>query len=285
MKFKNISEYKILAPTKNKEAKKEYWETAIGLQQVDKLQPSGYLIELAKENIEGNISNRDVKRALETYYSKEAKRKEESYECDMVSQRIVELLEQDAFTFSPAQLKSIHRYLFQDILKDDYVGKFRSLNISKNEEILNGDTVKYGNYFAIEDLLDYDFKQEKGSTYSEQPTKEEIRNLAEFTSSIWQVHPFMEGNTRTTAVFIAMYLRSKGFEINNTPFKSNSQYFRNALVRCNYTNLKYTIRPTIEYLLKFFQNLFYDNKNILNENELYCQFHGVESELGKDTDM
>ena len=126
-------------------------------------------------------------------------------------------------------LCEIHKYLFDDIY--DFAGKFRTYNISKKEPILNGESVKYANYFMITDTFQYDFEEEKEYDYLSCDEFELINHIAKFTSAIWQVHAFGEGNTRTTAVFIERYLNSIGFPINNDMFQQHAQYFRNALVK------------------------------------------------------
>ena len=85
---------------------------------------------------------------------------------------------------------------------------------------------------------------------------------------IWQIHPFGEGNTRATAVFIIKYLYTLGFVTNNDLFEQNSKYFRNALVRANYQNLNQDIYYTMEYLNKFFGNLLLGEKNLLDNREM-----------------
>ena len=121
-------------------------------------------------------------------------------ECVLVSLRIANILEDKSFGFSPITLKNIHKYLFKDIY--DFAGKYRNYNITKKEDILNGDTVKYVNYQEIESYYEYDFKEEKEFDYSKLKNNDElIEHIVKFTSSIWQVHAFGEGNTRTTAVF------------------------------------------------------------------------------------
>ena len=72
---------------------------------------------------------------------------------------------------------------------------------------------------------------------------------------MWQIHPFCEGNTRTTAVFLIKYLRTFGFNINDKVFSEKSWYFRNSLVRANYKNFAKNIFEDISYLEKFFYNL------------------------------
>ena len=228
---------------KFKLTKKSNWEVAIGLNEVDSLKPSKYLIELMQDSIEGKKSYKEVENALYSYY-KELDPNDEAIlqteECDLVSVRIVQLLENGSFKFSPITLKTIHRALFKDLFKGElerYVGEFRDYNISKKEPILGGDSVIYSDYNDLMDILTYDF-----------------------TSSIWQVHPFCEGNTRTTAVFIIKYLRSLGYNVNNDLFKENSLYFRNALVLSNYSDVSRNIRPDFKYLESFFEKLLIDSK-------------------------
>lgn len=268
--YKNpISTYEVKSASKDAKERKEYWNTGIGLNQVDGLEPSSYLIDLAKKNIEGEINTEEVKQMLAEYY-KDNVEKNRHYECDIVSTRIVELLDQGCFTFSPQMLKSIHKYLFEGVFEKEIVGVFRKNNITKKESILNGDTVNYGNWNMIDDLYGYDFEQEKEYHYSYPITEKQLKHLADFVSRIWQVHPFMEGNTRTTAVFIELYLRSMGYDVNNDMFKSHAVYFRGALVRSNYRNVKTGVTETDEFLYKFFANLLKEGEYKLDERDLVC---------------
>lgn len=261
--------YQVKNDTRDAAVRKEYWNAAIGMNQVDGLKPSEYLINLAKNNIEGTLQTKEVESLIKTYHA-ENRETEEYYECDLVSTRIVQLLDQGSFTFSPQMLKSIHKYLFTDIFPDEIVGIFRNYNITKSEPILNGDTVIYGNWNMIGDLYEYDFSQEKGYRYKYPIDQKQIEHLSDFVSRIWQVHPFGEGNTRTTAVFTELYLRSMGFDVNNDMFKEHSAYFRGALVRSNYRNVKTNVDITYEYLNRFFSNLLAGTSYILQEKELYC---------------
>lgn len=285
LKYNNpIISYEIKNVTKDAEKRKEYWSTGIGLNQVDGLSPSGYLLELAKKNIEGEVGTEEIKDLLATHYEQN-EHSEEHYECDLVSTRIVELLEQECFTFSPQMLKSIHKYLFKGIFPDEIVGQFRDCNITKSEPILNGNTVNYGNWNMIDDLYTYDFEQEKGYKYTYPIDSKQIKHLADFVSRIWQVHPFREGNTRTTAVFTELYLRSMGFDVNNEMFKNHSLYFRGALVRSNYRNVKENVDVTYEYLQKFFSNLLANTEYMLDENTLYCNKKSIEKENFQKQEM
>ena len=245
------------------------WDMAIGLQEVDNLKPSKYLEKLVVDNIEGNKSIYEVEDELKKYYTeRDLKNKtiEEEYECDLVSTRIVQLLSMDNFELSKEHLKYIHEYLFKDIY--DFNGKFREVNFSKPEIILNKDSVAYGDYKLIDNSIDYDISLEHDKNYNDMNIVDVIKNITMFTSSIWQIHPFREGNTRTTAVFIQKYLISLGYNVDNSMFKDKSIYFRNALVRSNYFNNKLNIKEDNSYLIKFYENLLLGKNNNLHSKDL-----------------
>ncbi|MGL4534145.1 MAG: Fic family protein, partial [Fusobacteriaceae bacterium] len=189
-----------------------------------------------------------------------------------VSTRIAKLLEDRAFVFSPIQLKSIHRKLFSELLldeRDNSIGEYRKYNISKKEPVLNGDTVIYGEYSTIEEFLKYDFENESSKNYSEMSLEKQIKSLTRFISAIWQIHPFIEGNTRTVAVFTQKYLLSMGYNVNNDLFRANSIYFRNALVASNYSNIPKKVSPNFEYLEEFFLKLLSDRTVELKEIRIF----------------
>ena len=246
------------------------WDMAIGLQQVDNLKPSKYLIDLASNNINGNLAIEDVLKELNTYYiENESKINHNELECDFVSTRIVELLNKDGFELSVDYLKYIHKYLFQDVYK--FNGEFRKYDFSKHEKILNNDSVAYGDYNTINESLEYDITKEKTKNYKEMNIVEVINNITEFSSSIWQIHPFREGNTRTTALFIEKYLNSLGYKVDNSLFKDKSIYFRNALVRSNYYNNYLNINNNNTYLVRFYENLLLGKKHNLNSKDLIVE--------------
>ena len=182
------------------------WDMAIGLQEVDNLKPSKYLENLLEENVAGNLTIDDVKKALKEYYIEKENENvinHNELECDFVSTRIVELLNEDLFELSVDYLKYVHKYLFQDVY--EFAGKFRKIDFSKYEKILNNDSVSYGDCNTLTESLEYDISLEKDKNYKEMGIVEVINNITKFSSNIWQVHPFREGNTRTTAVFIEKY--------------------------------------------------------------------------------
>ena len=139
-------------------------------------------------------------------------------------------------------------------------------------QVLNGNTVFYASYDSIKDTLDYDFGQEKAFSYEGLAPAQAITHIAKFTAGIWQIHPFCEGNTRTTAVFILKYLRTFGFSVSNDVFAENSWYFRNALVRANYNDFKSNISATVKYLELFFENLLLGYHNELKNRYLHVDY-------------
>lgn len=244
------------------------WQTAIGLQDVDKLSPSDYLVHTAKENIEGNITIEKAKQLIDDYYIENIKHLPgRTEEADKVAVRIAEILSEDSFVFSPTQYISIHKRLFTGIYS--HAGKFRDYNISKKEWVLNGASVMYGGALELRDTLEYDFQIERDFSYADLDMNEIIKHLALFVSRLWQIHIFGEGNTRTTAVFFIKYLRSLGFKATNEIFAKNAWYFRNALVRANYNDLAKGIRSDIKYLELFLRNLLLDENNKLRNRYLH----------------
>ena len=244
------------------------WDMAIGLQEVDNLKPSKYLEKLLEENVSGNLTIKQVEEELREYYIEKDKKQElnqNELECDFVSTRIVELLQIDNFELSVDYLKYVHKYLFQDVY--EFAGEFRNIDFSKHEKILNNDSVAYGDCKTLKESLEYDIFLEKEKNYKDMNIVEVINNITKFSSSIWQVHPFREGNTRTTALFIEKYLISLGYEVDNTLFKDKSIYFRNALVRSNYFNNYLNVKEDNSYLVKFYESLLLGKNNNLHSQD------------------
>lgn len=257
----------------------EAWRVAIGLQQVDGLTPSDYLVDTAKQHINGEITIGEAKALIDSYYQSATTRHEvendRTEEADKVSVRIAELLSEKTFNFSPAQLTSIHRRLFDGIYK--LAGRIRDYNITKNEWVLNGETIYYADYTTISETLEYDMRAEREFSYAGLPVDEAIRHLMRFCANLWQIHAFCEGNTRTTAVFMIKYLRTLGFNVVNDMFAQNSWYFRNALVRANYSNLQKGITETTVYLEHFFRSMLLGEVHSFRNRELHIDWKNAET--------
>ena len=282
--MENFDEY-LRQGEPNRVEKAKVWKTAIGLQQVDGLKPSEYLIETAKQNIEGDITIDEVKKRIDSYYQQHpTKTKEDrTEEADKVSARIAEMLSEQTFTFSPVEYLSIHRRLFKGIY--EFAGKIRDYNITKKEWILNGETVLYASADSLKATLEYDFEREKKFSYKGLSEQEIIEHIAEFTSNFWQIHIFGEGNTRTTAIFLIKYLRKLGFKnVNNDLFADHSWYFRNCLVRANYEDLSKGINKTEKFLIRFLTNLLINGNYSLKNREMHILAETVNDTVKSQND-
>ena len=248
----------------------ENWKTAIGLQAVDGLQPSAYLIDVAKRNIEGEISLNETRKLIDSYYQSKTVRTpkdEDEEEADKVSANIAKILASKTFAFNTNGYVSLHRRIFEGVFK--HAGEIRQYDISKKEWVLEGDSVNYLTWEDLRRALDWDIEQEKNFSYKGLTDDEKIEHIAKFISGIWQIHAFREGNTRTTAIFTIQYLRSLGYEVNNEMFAKHSWYFRNALVRANYRNINKDIEYSPIYLVRFFRNLLLGESWVLKNRYLH----------------
>lgn len=267
------SEYKELQSNANLQKRKEYWEVAKGLQKVDGLETSKYLDEIIKDTTNGTYGSEVADEKIREYYATMDPKDPiyQSKEADLVAARITICLERDDFKFSPVMLKAIHRELFQDVLPYKWVGAYRVVNISKDEEVLNGASMKYSNWETISDYLQYDFDQEKDVRYNIPFTEDDIHRLSRFVSGIWQTHAFREGNTRTVSTFLIKYLRTIGIPTDNTPFQKHAKWFRDALVRSNYANIQEGIYPDFSYLERFFENVLMGAGHDLQSMGIQCK--------------
>ena len=256
------------------------WRTAIGLQDVDGLRVSEYLKETAVRHIEGDITIDEVREQLRSYYVNKTTHDAddaEKEEADRVAANITKLLNEQSFSLTPLEFLNIHRHLFEGIFK--HAGEIRPYDISKKEWVLQGDSVVYGRAADIHAALKYDIQTERDFSYKGLNTDEIISHVVDFVTLLWQNHPFREGNTRTTAVFVIKYLRSCGFKVNNELFADNSWYFRNALVRANYRNPQKGIQPDKSFLVKFFRNLLLGEDNELKNRYMLIGY----KDNGNDT--
>ena len=269
--FASFDEYLRQGEPSQKE-RAENWKTAIGLQAVDGLQPSAYLIDVAKRNIEGEISLDETRKLIDSYYQSKTVRTpkdEDEEEADKVSANIAKILASKTFAFNTNGYVSLHRRIFEGVFK--HAGEIRQYDISKKEWVLEGDSVNYLNWEDLRRALDWDIEQEKNFSYKGLTDDEKIEHIAKFISGIWQIHAFREGNTRTTAIFTIQYLRSLGYEVNNEMFAKHSWYFRNALVRANYRNIQKGIDYSPIYLVRFFRNLLLKDGWVLKNRYLHIQ--------------
>ena len=263
------------APEPGRRERAYAWATAIGLQDVDGLKPSKYLIATAKRHIEGEISQEDARRLVDEYYETKLghDEPEDAEEADKVSARMISIINTPGFRLSPEYYLGLHKQIFNGVFP--HAGKIRDVELTKREWVLNWDTVEYELSCMIEKSLEYDFDNEKKFKYKGLSEDAFIEHFASFISGIWQIHPFREGTTRTVALFAIKYLKSMRHEVTNDLFAEKSWYFRNALVRANYSNFKLNVDKTQLPLEEFFKVLIYGD-----EIELHNRFLRIGQEYG-----
>ncbi len=253
------------------------WETAIGMQAVDGLLPSKEFITLVTKSLtKSSISPSGLITLMRVGYYDNGSNEpidKDTMQADYVSTNIYHFLRKWYYYYPDLctleAFKEIHERLFRKTHEN--AGEFRRYNISKREWVLSGDTVKYGDCINIKSELEKCFTKAKKCSQMNQT--EMVKYLSELTSSIWQVHPFSEGNTRTTACFMISYILTvTDFPQIYDTFVDNSLYFRNALVRACYENSQYGIKPTTRYLERFYENLLFDKKNKLDNQQLHISY-------------
>lgn len=269
------SSYSAIEDLSSRSERIGYWQVAEGLQAVDGLATSPYLESVAQGHIDGDYDSSYAVSLVRRYYEeKESHLKGDGQEeADTVASRIVELLTKASFSFRPSMLKIIHGELFRDLIAPPYDFGFRDYNITKPESVLAGESVGYASYMMLDEDLFYDFNSfdYRGFMIDSSDPSGSLRQFERFISNIWQAHPFIEGNTRTTAVFTQLLLRSKGASVDNGQFAKHSLYFRNALVRANYASIDDGIEEDHSHLLRFFENLLLGTNHKLRNRDLYCE--------------
>lgn len=279
-------EYYIRAGEPKQRERAQNWATAIGLQAVDGLPTSEYLHEVARRNIEGEITIHEAQQLVKSYYVSRTKREDDARdteEGDLASAHITTLLSDPSFTFSVAGFTSIHQRIFNGVFK--HAGKFRDYDITKREWILRGATVTYSMASELRATVEYDLDREKAFEYKGLSQEEIITHITRFIADLWQIHPFCEGNTRTTAVFLIKYLRSKGYTLYNEPFRQHSWYFRNALVRANYNNLPKGITNDYTFLEHFLSNILLGTSYPLKNRYLHVDWKETEDTSASNTNL
>ena len=249
-------------------SRRHYWAVAIGLQDVDGLTVSRYLREVAASYIKGEATLAETGELVRAHHANGLDGA--SAEADLVSQRIAELLERGAFCLVPDILPKIHRHLFQDLDPNVYrPGQFKTERMVKQEGILNGDSVLYADPMAYDMSLRGAFASEAAKAYTTF-SADELKSFCHFTASLWRIHPFVKGNTRTVAVFSELYLNYLGFDVTNEPFGKHARFYRDALVRAMYRNAPAGVMPDDRFLIAFYENALGFAENDLSREDLIC---------------
>ena len=174
-------------------------------------------------------------------------------EADITGLAMTAIYDYKYYKFNTETLQDIHRNIFGQIF--DWAGEFRTIQMVKYEDVLVGDTVRYAYPKEIKKQLTVTMKEITKLKRIGNNDKDIVFRLVRIIASIWQTHPFREGNTRTVIVFAVLLAKSLGFEVEHELFKTNSSYVRNALVWASQG-----IYSKYEYL----ERIFFDA--ILGEN-------------------
>jgi len=224
--------YVVLDGTGTEQERADAWAVGFGLQAVDGLTPSSTVYALATEHISGRTSYAEVEQRLRRHYA-DSDPDDRQREADFSSARIARIIQTPGFGLAPAALKGIHREVFTDVYPDEWVGRWRTVAIGKPEPVLGGWTVEYAAPFLIEEMLADAFAKEEAIDWLPAEPRGAIDRVLRFISRIWQIHPFREGNTRTSATYAVLYMRHLGVDITNDPFAKRAEFFRDALVLDN----------------------------------------------------
>ena len=267
MRNNNFEDY-IKGLEEEKYYKGYLWDTAIGLLDAVGVETSEYLWEVARDSIYGDTKIHEVEQQVSAYYDQETWRsKDRSTEAaDRIAARIVTLLADPAFYFTPEHYMDIHKKLYGGLF--DYAGKVRNRDITRSEWVLGDKVVTYSDAGELLEALVYGMSLEMDYSYLNLPVDEAIKHIAQFFARLWQLHVFEEGNTVATAVFLLKYLNFLGLEVASDVFSKNAKYFRNALVRANYSDEEEGVYACLDYLELFLRNLILKEYNPMRNEDL-----------------
>lgn len=259
-----------------------FWKSAIAFQAIEGLETSDDLMDIARQNIAGEISARKAVNL--------AKKIDNENHANLVAARMFEILSQTPQAagllneFSPQNakvqknaheflsqetLQNIHHKLFDGILEN--AGEYRKKNIAKREWALDGELLVYPEAKNIASSLKKIFVQEKKFSFDNLKKPEIAEHIANFISELWQIHPFEKYNTQTVAIFLIKYLEHFGFDSSNETLARKPVYFRNSLVRSAYSDRK-KIKADKIYFERLLQNLLCGAKNKLSYKTIHIKY-------------
>ena len=192
----------------------------------------------------------------------------DDYETTMAKLAIVDLLSNPINLKTTVDIFLIHKKLFQDVYA--WAGEPRTINIYKEEAVLDGLSVTYSDYRYIKKDLDSIQKEIDFYDWKNKTKKEIVSKIAIVIAKIWQVHAFREGITRTICLFLYFFMKKYGLKVNIDFIGKHSKYFRNALVLASigqyseYEHLESILMDCISF------------KRITNEETKYQTIRGYE---------
>lgn len=123
---------------------------------------------------------------------------------------------------------NIHKHLFSRLY--EWAGSPRTIDIYKGESLLDGRTIDYVFASYIMQALNDLNKEYQSVDWDNLNNKEKIEKICYFATEFWHIHPFREGNTRTTSMLLYFLIKKSGLHINYDFLSKNGKYFRNSLV-------------------------------------------------------
>ena len=153
-------------------------------------------------------------------------------EADYASLRLRELAEHPLpGDYGLRHFLSFHRYIFQDLY--DWAGETRVMNIVKEEPALGGLSVEYTDYPRIRREVSATLRGMRRRPWDRYGIDATAKRFSRDMAALWRIHPFREGNTRTTIHFCCQFAEDHGFPLDRQMFGENSHFVRTALVAYN----------------------------------------------------
>lgn len=156
----------------------------------------------------------------------------EQAEADYVVYRLKDLaLNPLSGNYHTEHLLKMHEYIFKDLY--EWAGVSRTISIYKEEDVLGGQSVEYSDPFDIVNDIHHVLSDMRAKDWTNMTRSQKASEFCDSLARLWKIHPFREGNTRTTITFCCQYADEMGFPLNRTLFEENSVYVRTALVAYN----------------------------------------------------
>ena len=152
----------------------------------------------------------------------------DNYETTLSRIAIVELLRNPIDITSTKDIFEIHKRLFKEVYS--WAGEPRTINIYKTEPVLGGLSVNYSEPKSIMKDLNRIQKDIASFDWINSSKKEVLSKIVRVISSVWQVHAFREGNTRTICLYLYFFMKKCNLKLNVDFIGEHSKFFRNALV-------------------------------------------------------
>lgn len=153
-------------------------------------------------------------------------------EADYTSMRLRELIEFPLQgDYKSSHLRAMHKYIFQDIYA--WAGKFRIINIEKEEPVLGGLSIEYSDRETISFDVERCLREMAVRNWSSMKREDIVKQFCFDMATLWKIHPFREGNTRTVITFCCQFADKQMISMNRKLFEQNSLYMRTALVAYN----------------------------------------------------